>query len=483
MVLIRTHGVLYRNYSLGSQIKRIRIIDEQSCDAANFCAPSFQCCYVTLSLSFPPPPQIGLGEQAGDLKPDHGVSRLTFLIRIPNIFSESRPLIRLRFLKRSAKRKHTQKPDDVPYMKAKHRVSILLSTCFACLFLLNPDSTSAEEVFPQRSWALAPPKFLDSRWDPEKLRDVQKRWEALRENKKSSALVIVDSGYLVLSLGDSKRPIQCHSIRKSFLHSLYGRLAATDCLDMSQTLADLGTAEIAELTVTEGEATLRNVLQCRSGVYLPAQAETCKMKKERPKRGSHAPGTFFYYNNWDFNAAGGIFTRLDGRKIFNAFQEDIASPLGMEDIQEDHHALENKDGQYLFPSYMFRMSARDRARFGLLYLREGNWNGREVVPREFIWETLKPVSTVRTDPDSAMLSSGKSYSTLWWIGEGGWLWGENVGGMPISARGVAGNFIGVIPSKDLVVVHANDKADGDNIDPGGEWNDLFSLICGAHKEG
>ena len=37
----------------------------------------------------------------------------------------------------------------------------------------------------------------------------------------------------------------------------------------------------------------------RSGVYHEAAAESQSMKDARPDRGSHPPGTFYYYNNWD----------------------------------------------------------------------------------------------------------------------------------------------------------------------------------------
>jgi hypothetical protein len=45
----------------------------------------------------------------------------------------------------------------------------------------------------------------------------------------------------------------------------------------------------------------------RSGVYHEAAAEAQVMINTRPDRGSHTHGTFFYYNNWDFNVLGTIF--------------------------------------------------------------------------------------------------------------------------------------------------------------------------------
>jgi len=40
------------------------------------------------------------------------------------------------------------------------------------------------------------------------------------------------------------------------------------------------------------------------------------------------------------------------------------------------------------------MSARDMARFGLLCLRKGNWNGRQIIPQDWIEESTQAYSTV-----------------------------------------------------------------------------------------
>jgi CubicO group peptidase (beta-lactamase class C family) len=71
-------------------------------------------------------------------------------------------------------------------------------------------------------------------------------------------------------------------------------------------------------------------LQSRSGIYIEAACEAPEMKDTRPPRGSHLPGTFFYYNNWDFNAAGTVFQQEAGVAIHEEFISRIADPIGME---------------------------------------------------------------------------------------------------------------------------------------------------------
>jgi hypothetical protein len=69
------------------------------------------------------------------------------------------------------------------------------------------------------------------------------------------------------------------------------------------------------LTKQEKQARIVDVLRARSGVYHPVDFETEYQKRMRPARGSHARGTFQYYNNWDFNVLGAIFEKMTGLKI------------------------------------------------------------------------------------------------------------------------------------------------------------------------
>jgi len=71
------------------------------------------------------------------------------------------------------------------------------------------------------------------------------------------------------------------------------------------------------------------------------------------------------------NALGTIFEQETGAKIFDAFKKEIADPIGMEDFSVENCEYFYQKDKSQHPSYSFRMSARDMARFGLLYLRKG----------------------------------------------------------------------------------------------------------------
>ena len=222
----------------------------------------------------------------------------------------------------------------------------------------------------------------------------------------SAAVLVLDDGKVVFSWGDAEKKHQCHSIRKPFLGALYGIYIERGMLGLDATLEELGIDDIPpSLTHEEKQATVRQLLQARSGVYHEAAAEAQGMIDARPPRGSHAPGTYYYYNNWDFNALGTIFTQETGENIFEAFKAEIAEPIGMQDFSLSDCSFVREPDKSEHPAYMFRMSTHDMARFGVLYQNLGALNNEQIVPSDWIRE-----STVSYSNESPEIDG---YGYLW----------------------------------------------------------------------
>ena len=261
---------------------------------------------------------------------------------------------------------------------------------------------------------------------------------------KPTALMVVLDGKTVASWGDTSRKINVASVRKSLLGALYGIAVADGRIDLGSTLATLGIDDKAPaLTETEKQATVRDLLMARSGIYHVAAHETADIRRKRPRRGSHAPGSFWYYNNWDFNALGTIYRQRTGEDIFESFARRIAGPVGMQDFTP-------RDGSYVLekasihPAYPFTMSARDLARFGQLFLGGGRWNGKQIVPAQWVDES--------TAAYSATDRASMGYGYLWWT-----LNPAIFGNGAALASGYGGQAIAVIPSRHLVVVQVVDR--------------------------
>lgn len=277
----------------------------------------------------------------------------------------------------------------------------------------------------------------ESGWSSSKLNSLK----PLLEELGSSALLIVTDNKIVFDWGNTANNFRSHSSRKQLFSGLFGIYVDEGRIDTSRTLQDLDIREKVALTEQERQARVLDLLKARSGVYLPAAAESRGMKRMRPERGSHKPGTFWMYNNWDFNVLGTVFRQETGEDIYEAFGRQIAGPIGMQDyileIQEY-----GEEEVSIHQSYPFRISARDMARFGQLFLNEGKWGGKQIIPSDWIEASTNSYS------DTFLRRVGFGY--LWWVVTRD-AYGTKKGGY--FASGAAGQKIFILPEKKTVIVH------------------------------
>jgi CubicO group peptidase (beta-lactamase class C family) len=267
----------------------------------------------------------------------------------------------------------------------------------------------------------------------------------------SSAVMIVQHGSVVAEWGDTTKQMELASVRKSLLSALIGIAVARQQIDLDAQIGTLGIDDnTPSLTAEEKTATVRDLLEARSGVYHAALYETPGMAARRPPRGSHKPGTFWYYNNWDFNTLGAIYLHATGRSVFDALDREIAKPIGMQDYRPSD-GVYFTGGASVYPAYPIRMSARDLARFALLYLRGGRWGDRQIVQPAWVRDSTAPYSKS---------GFGPGYGYLWWIGFLDPASPTSSVRLPkdsFFAAGAGGQYAVVIPAMDLVVVHRIDR--------------------------
>jgi CubicO group peptidase (beta-lactamase class C family) len=301
--------------------------------------------------------------------------------------------------------------------------------------------------FPNPDWVRVDPEGAG--WSRQKLEKAEK-WS---RQINSIAVMVVHHGVVVAEWGDTIAKTGLASVRKSLLSALIGNAVERKEIDLAQTIGSLGIDDNEpSLTPQEKTATVRDLLQARSGVYHAALYEARAAAALRPARGSHTPGTFWYYNNWDFNTLGTIYERAVRSSIFDAFEREIAAPIGMQDYRPS-------DGCYVtgaasvYPAYPIRMSARDLARFALLYLNKGRWQDRRIIPAAWVEESTKAHSQTER-------ASGYGY--MWWTRPLGNSVAPvvNLPDGTFFAQGAGGQFAFVIPAHDLVVVHRAPHVDG-----------------------
>ena len=333
--------------------------------------------------------------------------------------------------------------------------------------VLRRSNHSHSSVFPGEQWE----KWVKPEaagWTTAGLKKAKDYTQSL----KTSAVMIVQGGKVVDEWGETKRPFRCHSMRKSILSALYGPHVLSGKIKTSSTLAELGIDDNEpSLTDSEKNATIGNLLKARSGIYHPALYETKSMAARRPARGSHRPDTFWYYNNWDFNALCTIFENKSGRGIFEEFETRLADPLRMQDFIRTQHTQYVTGKDSVHPAYPFTLSARDLARFGLLFARGGRWNDQQIIPHGWVIESTQPYS--KTD-------RGGGYGYMWWLGANGNFYPEvTLPDGSFAAHGYRGHKVLVVPHWDLVVVHRVNTFEAEGSVSTTHFGKLMKLILEA----
>jgi CubicO group peptidase (beta-lactamase class C family) len=314
---------------------------------------------------------------------------------------------------------------------------ILARTFFAALALVTTVSLSGCAITydkPRASNELTQAKITDTAL-------LEKAHAFLQRETAFDAFVALRGESLITRWGNADLPINTHSVRKSLLSALYGIAAAKGLINLDATLGDLQIDEKATpLTATERKATVRQLLMSRSGVYLEAAGETAAMRDGRPKRGQYRPGEFFYYNNWDFNVLGVIFEQQTGIGIGQAMEDWIAKPVGMQTFRADH-VIYQSVSQSQHRQFVIFMSAADLAQLGTLYVQQGRWGTKQVIPADWVRESFQAHSTVTS------LRPFDGYGYLWWLdSKDKTAW----------ADGWRGQYMIIDQARQLVVVSRND---------------------------
>jgi CubicO group peptidase (beta-lactamase class C family) len=291
----------------------------------------------------------------------------------------------------------------------------------------------------------------------------------------STGLTVVVGGRVIFDYGDTDTVSYVASVRKSILSMLYGIRVKRGEIDLDATLASLNINDRGGLTDAERQARVRDLLTARSGVFHPAANQGDDLSRA-PARGSQLPGKYFLYNNWDFNALGTIFEQSTRQSIFDAFQRDIAAPIGLEDFRREDHRRGGDSTKSIHFAYHFRLSVRDMARIGYLMLRNGHWGEKEIIPVQWVRESTRAITPVTDMNPPERRNDPWGYGYLWWVWDGANTPSAYKGAY--MAGGAGGQYIAVLPALDLVVAHKTVAGEGVDVSVG-RFLSILDLIVAA----
>ena len=293
------------------------------------------------------------------------------------------------------------------------------------LFLLISCGPSASELetvdyTPQSGemWRLSTPEDQDL--DPELVAEL---YYNASQMENIYSLLIFKNGYLIaedyFNGGSATQQVNIHSVTKSINSALVGLALEEGCLtSLDQKMMEFFPEFEGRLRDSrKQDITIRQMLQMRAGYpWEEATAEGTELLFT----GFHTadlvnvplaydPGSDAAYSNLTAHLLGLIVARACDTDLKTFADEHLFGPLG---IKEGFWQVD-WDGDYLGYSDI-ELSAHDLAKFGLMYLNDGQYNGTQIVPAEWVHDSLKMYSedmwTVRVGRNW----DDNAYGYQWW---------------------------------------------------------------------
>jgi len=307
------------------------------------------------------------------------------------------------------------------------------------------------EYWPTEGWRTSTPEKQDM--DSAKLDEVIEYIESMdKRGMPINSVLVVRHGHIVLEEYpqpdyDQDTAEDIRSTTKSFASALIGIAIEEGFIDgIEQKMVDLFPERTIEnLDSPKESITLEHILTMKAGLewnewkysytddrndYLKAIYSDDLVQYVLDLPMMEDPGVRWNYNGGTSDLLSALITEATGYDTLGFAQEFLFGPLGISDVSwsRDRH------GMY-YAGYGLHLTARDMAKFGYLYLHNGTWDGEQIVPADFVAESVKTHSFFSE-------FSGYGYQSWWTLPQSGVYY----------AAGLYGQRIYVVPDLDLVVV-------------------------------
>lgn len=336
------------------------------------------------------------------------------------------------------------------------------------LFLLLISFTARAETWPGEQWPTAP-QITGPAVQALENYAFAPRNDTTRQGIRTDALLVIRDGQIIYEryAGPSteQTPHLTWSISKSLMAAVLGVAYGEGRFKLDDPALKFYPALEKHPAITLG-----NLLNWASGLdwqedyeYAPLKSSVVAMLYTL---GHHdmaaftaehdayaAPGQAFRYSSGDSNLLAATLKTMVGPTLYPDYPwTALFDPLGI------RHAVWETDasGTFVASSYAY-LTARDLARVGLLMARDGRWNDRQVLPRDWLAFSLKPFAAYKAHQDEAVPGGH------WWLNRPA---GDAASPWPdappdtFAALGHWGQALYVIPSEKLVIVRYADDRDG-----------------------
>jgi CubicO group peptidase (beta-lactamase class C family) len=376
--------------------------------------------------------------------------------------------------------------------------------CFCCGFLVCLPVCAFEKkalVFPGDTWQRATPESQDI--DASKLHQALDYLHANAGGVGTDETVIVRNGYLIWEGPKAGNIHEIYSCTKTFTSTVLGLLATDGVLSVD----DYAVKYLPSLDSQYPEyfkIKLSHFATMTSGYDSimgdgwkfydkdPSKHRECVLSYITPGPPMFPAGTSFKYHDPAVHVLGYILTKVTGESLEQVFRKRIANPIGMKQFtwsnygSRDGLLFNNPAGTPGKEQGGVYSSPLDLARYGLLYLNKGNWNGKQVLDASFVERATS--TQVPAEVKTKYFDLTGRYGFFWWTNgikaDGVRPW-PSAPPKTFAAHGAGRNFIFVIPEWRMVIVRLS-PAPGGRIQGGsvqkGVWEQFFSRLKRAIHE-
>ena len=326
----------------------------------------------------------------------------------------------------------------------------LVALAFAAAFALTPAASAQDPIWPTRAWQYSTPEEqgMDSRalaWSVDNGRLTGLDSLLITRHGR----VVVDAYYTPFTAGLRH---QLMSVTKSFVSTLLGIAAQQGRLENLDRpiLEFFPDKTVDKLDDAKKAVTLQHALDMATGLewkWTGRSDETYKdLIKSKDRIGYvlgrpmvAAPGSKFDYNNGVSYVLSGVINRVTGESALDFARKELFAPLGITNVRwgrpDAEGIINGAEGLFLTP--------HDMAKLGYLYLRDGVWEGRRIIPSAW-------VARAREGSNATNLANvdASRYANQWW---------SHPEKGAFMALGWGGQMILVMPQLDVVAVTTSIK--------------------------
>jgi len=338
------------------------------------------------------------------------------------------------------------------------------------------------DYWPTNGWRIDAPG--NHGFDEEKIAEISRT--IAKELPFLDSLLIIRNGYIVYESYqngyDANKLHDIASVTKSWTSALVGISQEQGKISsLDEPLSALLPEYFSENKYTDKrEITLRQLLMMRSGIEFSedelnsgSYGREELLERDLTAFGldfpmAYQPGETWNYSTLDTQLISAILQYATGEPLESFAVSNLFNPMGI----KEYDWLEDGAGTTIGGQNL-SMTPRDMAKLGFLYLHNGNWDGEQLVPADWVELSLTPQGEAYYPP-TEKIEKIEWYGYLWWTWKSDWFFGYRA----FEARGYGGQWVTVFPELDMILVTTANL----NVEPGTTEIEQYKAIAALYTE-